>query len=184
MCIRDSIIGLCPAIALEQKISSSNPRSTVGTKTEIYDYLKLLFSRFGKIFSPISGKEVKKDSISDIIDEIKKQSKGDRILILSELKNIDKKNFQPKIKSLVNQSYNRIFHSNKVIKLNEINVDEITNFNDLFLVIDRIICNDSEEFLNRVADSLETAIFEGKGKCIINNITCLLYTSPSPRDTA
>jgi len=70
----DKITGLCPAIALEQKISSSNPRSTVGTKTEIYDYLKLLFSRFGKIFSPISGKEVKKDSISEIIDQIKKQS--------------------------------------------------------------------------------------------------------------
>ena len=167
----DKITGLCPAIALEQKISSSNPRSTVGTKTEIYDYLKLLFSRFGKIFSPISGKEVKKDSISGIIDEIKKQSKGDRILILSELKNIDKKNFQPKIKSLINQSYNRIYHNNEIIKLNEINVDEIINFNDLFLVIDRIVCNDSEEFLNRVADSLERAIFEGKGKCIINNIT-------------
>ena len=147
----DKITGLCPAIALEQKISSSNPRSTVGTKTEIYDYLKLLFSRFGKIFSPISGKEVKKDSISDIIDEIKKQSKGDRILILSELKNIDKKNFQQKIKSLINQSYNRIYHNNEIIKLNEINVDEIINFNDLFLVIDRIVCNDSDEFLNRVS---------------------------------
>ena len=122
----DKITGLCPAIALEQKISSSNPRSTVGTKTEIYDYLKLLFSRFGKIFSPISGKEVKKDSISGIIDEIKKQSKGDKILILSELINIDKKNFQPKIKSLINQSYNRIYHNKEIIKLNEINVDELS----------------------------------------------------------
>ena len=118
----DKITGLCPAIALEQKISSSNPRSTVGTKTEIYDYLKLLFSRFGKIFSPISGKEVKKDSISGIIDEIKKQSKGDKILILSELINIDKKNFQQKIKSVINQSYNRIYHNNAIIKLNEMEI--------------------------------------------------------------
>jgi len=167
----DKITGLCPAIALEQKISSSNPRSTVGTKTEIYDYLKLLFSRYGKIFSPISGKEVKKDSISEIIDAIKKQSKGDKILILSELKKINKKNFKVKIKSLINQSYNRIYHNNEIIKLNEIKVNKIIDFKDLYLVIDRIICNDSEEFLNRIADSLETAIFEGNGKCIINNIT-------------
>ena len=81
-----------------------------------------------KSFRPFLGKEVKKDSISEIIDEIKKQSKGDKILILSELKNIDKKNFQPKIKSLINQSYNRIYHNNEIIKLNEINVDEIINF--------------------------------------------------------
>ena len=94
--------------------------------------------------SPISGKEVKKDSISGIIDEIKKQSKGDKILILSELINIDKKIFSKKIKSLINQSYNRIYHNNEIIKLNEINVDEIINFDDLFLVIDRIVCNDSD----------------------------------------
>ena len=91
--------------------------------------------------------------------------------IFSKNQNIDKNNFQPKIKSLINQGYNRIYHNNEIVKLNEIKVNKIINFNDLFLVIDRIICNDSEEFLKRVADSLETAIFEGKGKCIINNIT-------------
>ena len=89
----DNITGLSPAIALEQKISSSNPRSTVGTKTEIYDYLKLLFSRFGKTFSPISGVEVKKNTVAEIIDDIKKQSDGDKILILTKLININSQNF-------------------------------------------------------------------------------------------
>ena len=167
----DKITGLSPAIALEQKISSSNPRSTVGTKTEVYDYLKLLFSRFGKIFSPVSGKEVKKDKISEIIDGIKKQSAGDKILILSELKNIDKSNFQQKVKSLISQNYNRLLLDNKVIKLNDIKSDMVFKKSEVFLVIDRVVCNDSEELLKRVADSIETAIFEGEGKCIVKNLT-------------
>ena len=81
----EKITGLSPAIALEQKISSANPRSTVGTKTEIYDYLKLLFSRYGKTFSPISGKIVRKNTVSEIIDNLKSQKKGDKILVLSKL---------------------------------------------------------------------------------------------------
>ena len=144
----DKISGLSPAIALEQKISTSNPRSTVGTKTEIYDYLKLLFSRFGKTFSPISGKEVKKNTISEIIDEIKKQSTGNKILILTKLEEISPENFSEKIKSLINQNYNRIYHNNQIIKLNNISKDDIINFNDLSLVVDRLVCNDSQEFMS------------------------------------
>ena len=167
----DKISGLSPAIALEQKISSSNPRSTVGTKTEIYDYIKILFSRFGKTYSPISGKEVKKNKVSEIIDDIKKQSVGDKLIILTKLEDINSSNIEQKIESLINQNYNRIFYENKIIKLNDIKIDRISKYNNLFLVIDRIVRGKSDEFLSRVADSLETAIFEGKGKCLVNNLT-------------
>ena len=167
----DKISGLSPAIALEQKISSSNPRSTVGTKTEIYDYIKILFSRFGKTYSPISGKEVKKNKVSEIIDDIKKQSVGDKLIILTKLEDINSGNIEQKIQSLINQNYNRIFYENEIIKLNDVNIDRISKYNNLFLVIDRIVCGESDEFLSRVADSLETAIYEGKGKCLVNNLT-------------
>ena len=167
----DKISGLSPAIALEQKISSSNPRSTVGTKTEIYDYIKILFSRFGKTYSPISGKEVKKNKVSEIIDDIKKQSIGDKLIILTKLEDINSGNIEQKIESLVNQNYNRIFYENEIIKLNDVKIDRISKYNKLFLVIDRIVRGESDEFLRRVADSLETAIFEGKGKCLVNNLT-------------
>ena len=167
----DKICGLSPAIALEQKISSSNPRSTVGTKTEIYDYLKLFFSRYGEIYSPISGKIVKKNTVSEIIDDLKKQKKGDKVLILSKLEKINKENFDKKIKSLKNQNYNRILSNDKVLKINNIVDSEINNYDELFLVIDRIICNNSEEYLNRIADSIENTIYESKGKCIIKNIS-------------
>ena len=167
----DKISGLSPAIALEQKISSSNPRSTVGTKTEIYDYIKILFSRFGKTYSPISGKEVKKNKVSEIIDDIKKQSVGDKLIILTKLEDINSVNIEQKIESLINQNYNRIFYENEIIKLNDVKFDRISKYNNLFLVIDRIVRGESDEFLSRVADSLETAIYEGKGKCLVNNLT-------------
>ena len=167
----DKISGLSPAIALEQKISSSNPRSTVGTKTEIYDYIKILFSRFGKTYSPISGKEVKKNKVSEIIDDIKKQSVGDKLIILTKLEDINSGNIEQKIESLINQNYNRIFYENEIIKLNDVKFDRISKYNNLFLVIDRIVRGESDEFLSRVADSIETAIYEGKGKCLVNNLT-------------
>ena len=167
----DKISGLSPAIALEQKISSSNPRSTVGTKTEIYDYIKILFSRFGKTYSPISDKEVKKNKVSEIIDDIKKQSVGDKLIIITKLEDINSGNIEQKIESLINQNYNRIFYENEIIKLNDVKFDRISKYNNLFLVIDRIVRGESDEFLSRVADSLETAIFEGKGKCLVNNLT-------------
>ena len=167
----DKITGLSPAIALEQKISSSNPRSTVGTKTEIYDYLKLLFSRYGKIYSPISGKVVKRNTVSEIIDILKKQKKGDKILVLSKLEDFGKDNFEKKIKSLITQNYNRVLSNNIIYKLNEIKLDNVKDFENFFLVIDRVICNDSLDYISRITDSVENAIFESKGKCILKNIS-------------
>ena len=167
----EKITGLSPAIALEQKISSSNPRSTVGTKTEIYDYLKLLFSRYGQIHSPISGKVVKRNTVSEIIDILKKQKKGDKILVLSKLEDFCKDNFEKKIKSLITQNYNRVLSNNIIYKLNEIKLDNVKDFENFFLVIDRVICNDSLDYISRITDSVENAIFESKGKCILKNIS-------------
>ena len=167
----DKITGLSPAIALEQKISSSNPRSTVGTKTEIYDYLKLLFSRYGQIYSPISGKVVKRNTVSEIIDILKIQKKGDKILVLSKLEDFGKDNFEKKIKSLITQNYNRVLSNNIIYKLNEIKLDNVKDFENFFLVIDRVICNDSLDYISRITDSVENAIFESKGKCILKNIS-------------
>ena len=167
----DKITGLSPAIALEQKISSSNPRSTVGTKTEIYDYLKLLFSRYGQIYSPISGKVVKRNTVSEIIYILKKQKKGDKILVLSKLEDFGKDNFEKKIKSLITQNYNRVLSNNIIYKLNEIKLDNVKDFENFFLVIDRVICNDSLDYISRITDSVENAIFESKGKCILKNIS-------------
>ena len=167
----EKITGLSPAIALEQKISSSNPRSTVGTKTEIYDYLKLLFSRYGQIYSPISGKVVKRNTVSEIIDILKKQKKGDKILVLSKLEDFGKDNFEKKIKSLISQNYNRVLSNNIIYKLNEIKLDNVKDFENFFLVIDRVICNDSLDYISRITDSVENAIFESKGKCILKNIS-------------
>ena len=121
----EKISGLSPAIALKQKVSSSNPRSTVGTKTEIYDYLKLLFSRYGKVYSPISGNEVKKDNLNDILNVIKKQKEGDKLLLLVEINKFVSTNFNEIKESLIRQNYNRVFINNKVYKISELNLEDI-----------------------------------------------------------
>ena len=167
----EKISGLSPAIALKQKVSSSNPRSTVGTKTEIYDYLKLLFSRYGKVYSPISGNEVKKDNLNDILNLIKKQKEGDKLLLLVEINKFVSKNFKEIKESLIRQNYNRVFINNKVYKISELNVEDIKAKSIKYLVIDRIIVNHSSNYLTRVTDSIELALFEGSGKCHIKNIS-------------
>ena len=167
----EKISGLSPAIALKQKVSSSNPRSTVGTKTEIYDYLKLLFSRYGKVYSPISGNEVKKDNLNDILNVIKKQNEGDKLLLLVEINKLVSTNFIEIKESLIRQNYNRVFINNKIYKISELNVEDIKSKSIKYLVIDRIIVNQSANYLTRVTDSIELALFEGSGKCHIKNIS-------------
>ena len=164
------IKGLSPAIAIQQKVNNSNPRSTVGTSTEIYDYLKLLFSRIGKTYSPISNKEVKRNTAADVIDYIKTLDSGDKILLLSEILFKSKKTLIVKLESLLKQGYNRVKVNDSVIKINQaIELDKVTD-EKIFLVIDRIIISNNESFYNRISDSIESAIFEGHGKCIINSI--------------
>ncbi len=160
----DYIKGIAPAIAIEQKVNSTNPRSTVGTTTEIYDYLKLLFARIGKTFSPVSGDEVKKDTVSDVLNYLKKFSEGEKLLLLSPIHLESGRDIKDKLKVLQQQGYARIKVKNEVLRIDETNE---LNVKDVFLVVDRIIIKNDEDFENRLADSVQTAFFEGKGECFI-----------------
>lgn len=163
----DYIKGIAPAIAIEQKVNSTNPRSTVGTTTEIYDYLKLLFARIGKTYSPISGEEVKKHTVTEVVKFIKEFKEGEKLLLLAPI--VIKKDRDP-IKSLQlfsKQGYARIKHNGKVIRIDAAPEDIGHKFS---LVIDRIITKNDEDFYNRLANAIDSAFFEGKGECIIEEL--------------
>ena len=163
----DYISGISPAIAIEQKVNTTNPRSTVGTSTEIYDYLKLLYSRIGITYSPISNKRVKKDTVTDIISFIKKIKINQKLLLLSPIECNNKNDFNEKLDLLKNQGYSRIKYNNVVDKIDNFNYKDS---NDFFLVVDRIITVNDESFYNRLADAIEVSIFEGNGVCIIEDL--------------
>ncbi|PHS67904.1 MAG: excinuclease ABC subunit A [Flavobacterium sp.] len=165
----DSIKGISPAIAIEQKVNSTNPRSTVGTSTEIYDYLKLLFTRIGKTISPISGKEVKKDNISDVINYIKQFSEGEKLLLLAPIQLEEGRTMENKLIALAQQGYARVKFENTVFRLDELKGKFFPKKIDL--VLDRIITKDDEDFYNRLADAVEMSFFEGKGKLYIENLS-------------
>ena len=165
----DDIIGICPAIAIEQKTTSKNPRSTISTSTEIYDYLKLLFSRVGKTYSPISGKEVKRHKVSDVVDYISQQKKGTNIIILANIF----KNDSNLLTTLIQQGFSRIYLNNKIHKIKTLINDKKNIINKkIAIVIDRIII-DQNDLNERIADSVQTAFFEGNGECsiLIENMT-------------
>ena len=158
----DFIKGLAPAIAVEQKVNVSNPRSTVGTKTEIYDYIKLLFARIGKTYSPISNKEVKNDTVTDVISQIKQLEPGTRLLLLSPVKKDGDRITKDKIKMFIQQGYARIHDMGKTLALDGL---EKLPKGEFDLVIDRLIVRHEDDFYNRVGDSIEIAFYEGKGYC-------------------
>lgn len=165
----DSIKGISPAIAIEQKVNSTNPRSTVGTSTEIYDYLKLLYTRIGKTISPISGKEVKKDTTADVINFIKKFPEGEKLLLLAPIHLEEGRTMENKIQALAQQGYSRIKTKNEVLRIDELSGKSFPKKIDL--VIDRIITKDEEDFYNRLADAVEIAFFEGKGELYIEELS-------------
>tara|TARA_B100002019_G_scaffold279796_1_gene282062 strand:- start:48 stop:716 length:669 start_codon:yes stop_codon:yes gene_type:complete len=139
----DYIKGISPAIAVEQKVSSSNPRSTVGTKTEIYDYLKLLYARIGRTFSPISGDEVKSDSVSDVVSYIKKTFKeGEKLMLLAPISESNEKK-EARLNVLKQQGFARIFIDEKVVRLEELKSPPKSNFD---LIVDRIVVSHEEDF--------------------------------------
>ena len=158
----DEIKGIAPAIAVEQKVSSSNPRSTVGTKTEIYDYLRLLYARIGKTFSPVSGKQVKSDSVKDVLEHLKKEiSIGDKLLLLAPVdQNSKKKN--DRLGILKQQGFARIFIQGEIKRIEELTEEPDESYD---LVVDRIIIRQEEEFYQRLADAIEIAFYEGNGTC-------------------
>ena len=165
----DYIKGIAPAIAIEQKVNSTNPRSTVGTSTEIYDYLKLLYARIGKTYSPISGDEVKKDTVTDVVNYVKAFEERSKLLLLAPFLVEEGRKIEEKLNILQQQGYARIKVNDTVVRIDE--ADTIKKTDKLFLVVDRIIKKDDEDFYNRLADAVQTAFFEGKGEAFIEDLT-------------
>ncbi|SDL85629.1 excinuclease ABC subunit UvrA [Kriegella aquimaris] len=163
----DYIKGIAPAIAIEQKVNSTNPRSTVGTTTEIYDYLKLLYARIGKTISPISGEEVKKHTVTDVINYIKTYDQETKLLLLAPI--IVKKERDPfkTLQLFSKQGYARIKYKGEVLRIDAAPENIGREF---YLVVDRIITKNDEDFYNRLANAVDTAFFEGKGECIIEDL--------------
>lgn len=166
----DYIKGIAPAIAIEQKINSTNPRSTVGTSTEIYDYIKLLYARIGKTYSPISGDLVKKDTVSDVIHFIKQFEEGTKLLLLAPISFENDKSIEVRINVLQQQGYARLKWNDKIYRLDDFPIEDY-NGESIYLVVDRIIMKNDEDFFNRVADATQASFFEGKGVCCIENIS-------------
>jgi len=169
----DYIKGIAPAIAIEQKVITSNPRSTVGTSTEIYDYLKLLFSRIGKTISPVSGKEVKKDSVSSVVDYVNAMPEDTTVTIFCPLYPHNNRTIKEELAILLQKGFLRVLIENKILKIESVLDDadfkdaELTDDKTVQILIDRIVTNHEEETLSRLADSAQTAFFEGKGDCYV-----------------
>ena len=159
----DFIDGIPPAIAIEQKVSSRNPRSTVGTTTEIYEYLKLLFARVGKTISPVSGQEVKRHTIRDVVSHAMNLPNGTKVMLLSPVHLSDNVTLQQQLDVWAGQGFSRMVQHRKVLR-----IAEVKDANDLYLLVDRIIADGEQSTANRFADSVQTAFFEGKGECVLD----------------
>lgn len=167
----DYIKGIAPAIAIEQKVNTTNARSTVGTSTEIYDYLKLLFARIGKTFSPVSGLEVKKDTVTDVVNAVKSFEIDSKWLLLAPIVLEKDRKIEDKLKVLQQQGFARILIDNETIRLDEnLSLDAKQKKKQILLIVDRIVVKDEEDFYNRLSDAVQTAFYEGKGTCYLQEV--------------
>ncbi len=168
----DYIKGICPAIALEQKVNNTNPRSTVGTISEIYDYLRLLYARIGKTYSPVSGYEVKKNTVSDVVDNIISYKEGQEIkLYIPFQKNINR-SIQEEFNLLLQKGISRVLYKTKLYRIEDLlnngKLNKDINPENIKILIDRFVANNKiSENKNRIIDSVQAAFFEGRGECII-----------------
>lgn len=163
----DFIEGLAPAIAIEQKVNTRNPRSTVSTSTEIYDYLKLLFSRIGKTISPVSGMEVKRHTVEDVLKIILAQEPGSNVLVLSRLK-VQKGKEKALLDKYLQQGFARLLLDNSIVKIADVEPKALLQAKDCFLLIDRLLIEEKDDELSsRATDSLESAFWEGEGSCYV-----------------
>ena len=164
----DKIEGIPPAIAIQQKVSSHNPRSTVGTSTEIYDYLKLLFARIGRTFSPISGKEVRRKNIRDVVDCMTSQPQGARIYLIAPIV-LENRTLQEQLDIWQSEGFSRLLDNGDVVRLGNTTGQQVTENGQLkpnvYLLVDRIVADNQPATANRFADSVQTALFEGHGEC-------------------
>ncbi|PMD96791.1 excinuclease ABC subunit A [Siphonobacter sp. BAB-5405] len=168
----DWIKGVSPAIAIEQKVSTKNPRSTVGTTTEIYDYLKLLFARIGRTYSPVSGQEVRKDTVTDVVDYILSLEENVRVLITTPLIRKNNRSLAEELTILVQKGFTRIVAEDETIQIEEALEDAATSQRiadlPLHILIDRLaVKKEDEETQFRLGDSVQTAFFEGEGSCFV-----------------
>lgn len=160
----DFIKGIPPAIAIEQKVTSRNPRSTVGTSTEIYEYLRLLFARVGKTYSPVSGQLVKKDSVEDIVNCMLSYPKGTRYTVLTPILPRDGRSVAEQLDMDMKQGFTRLEVDGEMVRIE----DYAYNENDkVYLLVDRMSCDDSKDAISRLTDSAETAMYEGDGTCML-----------------
>ncbi|PRY95984.1 excinuclease ABC subunit UvrA [Marinilabilia salmonicolor] len=175
----DYIKGIPPAIAIEQKVNTRNPRSTVGTSTEIYDYLKLLYARIGRTFSPVSGNEVKKHQVDDVIDFINQFEDGTKMAVLASIVTPADRSCADHLSILKQQGFSRVESDGTFLRIDELLQDEdlLSKCREINLVIDRIsVKKEDEDNESRLADSLQTAFYEGRGECLIK-----IYTDEGPQ---
>lgn len=168
----DYIKGIPPAIAIEQKVSSRNPRSTVGTSTEIYEYLRLLYARIGRTFSPVSGQEVKKNTTEDVVQCMLSYSKGTRFTVLAPLQVREGRTLQEQLDSDFKQGFSRIEIDGEVVRIEDFMLELASDPSKgedrtIHLLIDRMSCDDSKDTISRLTDSAETAFYEGNGQCML-----------------
>ena len=161
----DFIDGIPPAIAIEQKVTNRNPRSTVGTVTEIHEYLKLLYARAGKTISPVSGMEVKRHSVHDVVECLRQLPIGTKVMLLSPIVAEDVKE---QLSIWQQQGFSRLYQMNAEGIANTLRIGTATEVDrNTYLLVDRIITDNEDSTLNRFADSVQTAFFEGKGECML-----------------
>ncbi len=163
----DHIKGISPAVAIEQKVISRNPRSTVGTSTEIYDYLKVLYARIGRTFSPLSGEEVKKHQIEDVLEYVRTLDPKTRILLKAPL-HLHDRSLKQQLEILEQQGFSRLYYQGEILQIEDIEPKKVESPESLEIVVDRLTADlEGDEHLNRWTDSLQTAFFEGRGICRI-----------------
>jgi len=164
----DSIKGIPPAIAIEQKVNTRNPRSTVGTSTEIYDYLRLLYARIGKTISPVSGEEIKKHSVGDVVSSMKKHPEGTRMAVLTNIELRSERTLREQLEILQKEGYTRVEFGDDFYRIDEFLLREaLPEKDEVLLVIDRLTTGSDKSTISRFSDSVETAFLEGNGECII-----------------
>ncbi|WP_366184084.1 excinuclease ABC subunit UvrA [Flavobacterium ovatum] len=162
------IKGIAPAIAIEQKVNTTNARSTVGTSTEIYDYIKLLFARIGRTYSPVSGLEVKKNTVTDVVNAVKNFEPNSKWLLVAPIFLEKNRKLEDKLNALLQQGFARVLIDNEMVRLDELPAKLAKK--EILLIIDRIVVKDEEEFYNRLSDAVQTAFFEGKGFCYLQEV--------------
>lgn len=164
----DFIRGIPPAIAIEQKTTSRNPRSTVGTSTEIYEYLRLLYARIGKTLSPVTGKEVKRHYVHDVVEKMQEYREGTRLAVLSSIQLRNNRDLREQLTILMKEGFTRVDVGEQFYRIDELlEQKKLPADDEVLLVIDRLSCSSDKATVNRLSDSVETAFLEGNGECIV-----------------